>query len=142
MWRPASHNPLGGEAQPDMVRGPHAIGIAKRRPQQLDDLGKDLLPPRLLELLEEGAAEGFEPALHADVERRRPRHEHDRLYGKTALLEQAAIFGNRRKEPGSDFVWIAAMERADGPHRRGDGRHIAVTAKLADEAAARVKSAM
>ena len=62
MWRPASHNPLGGEAQPDMVRGPHAIGIAQRRPQQLDDLGKDPLPLRLLELLEEGAAEGFEPA--------------------------------------------------------------------------------
>ena len=109
MWRPASHNSLGGEAQPDMVRGPYAIGIAQRRPQQLDDLGKDLRPLRLLELLEEGAAEGLEPALHADIKRRRARHEHDRLDGKTALLEQTAIFGNRREEPGCDLVEIAAM---------------------------------
>jgi len=43
MWRPASRNTLGREAQPDVVRGPHAIGIAERRPQQLDDLIFDLL---------------------------------------------------------------------------------------------------
>ena len=34
------------------------------------------------------------------------------------------------------------MERTDGPHRRGDGSDIAVTAKLADEAAAPAKRAM
>ena len=52
-----------------MVSSPHAISIAKRRPQKLDDLGEYLRPFRLLELLEEGAAEGLEPSLHADIER-------------------------------------------------------------------------
>src|SRR6185295_14906475 len=116
--------------------------IAERRPQQLDDLGKDLRALRLRKLLEKGAAEGLEPPLHANLERGRARNEHDRGDGKTALLQQPLVFGDRRKEPGSDFVGIAAVERTDGPHRRGDGSDIAVTAKLADEAAAPAKRAM
>ena len=48
----------------------------------------------------------------------------------------------RREKPGSHLVGIAAMEGTHGPHRRGDGRDIAVTAELADEAAPRAESAM
>jgi hypothetical protein len=64
------------------------------------------------------------------------------LTAKPPLLQQALVLGHRREEPGSDLVGITAMERTDRPHRRGDGRHIAVTAELADEAALRAKRAM
>jgi hypothetical protein len=82
-----------------MVSRPHAVSIAKRRAQKRDDLGEYLRPFGLLELLEEGAAEGLEPSSDADIELRRPRYEHDGLDRKAALLEQPAIFGDRGKEP-------------------------------------------
>jgi len=87
-----------------MVSRPHAVSIAKRRAQKRDDLGEYLRPFGLLELLEEGAAEGLEPSSDADIELRRPRYEHDGLDRKAALLEQPALFGDRGKEPRRDFV--------------------------------------
>jgi hypothetical protein len=95
-----SPNPLRGKTEPDMVSRPHPVSIAKRRAQQLDDLGEHLPPLRLLELLEEGTPEGLEPSLDADIELCRARHEHDGL-DQTALLEQPAIFGDRGKEQGA-----------------------------------------
>jgi hypothetical protein len=94
-----------------MGRRPYAIRIAKRRAQQLNDLGKDLRPLRLLELLEEGAAEGLQPPLHADFERGWTRHQHDCLDREAALPEQTAVFGDRREEPGSDLLRIASACR-------------------------------
>src|SRR4249919_1210034 len=108
-----SPNPLRGKTQPDMGRRPHPVSVAERRAQKLDDLGEHLPPLRLLELLEEGTAEGFEPTPDADIERGRARHEHDGLDRKAALLEQPAIFGDGGKEPGGDLVRIAAMQGAN-----------------------------
>jgi hypothetical protein len=51
------------------------------------------------------------------------------------LLKQPTIFGDRGKEPVGGPGRIAAMQRTDCPQCRGDGRHIAVAAELADEAA-------
>src|SRR5262245_12222006 len=133
-----SPNPLRGKTEPDMVGRPNPISIAKRRAQKLDDLGEHLPALGLLELLEEGAAEGFEPSLDADIERCRARHEHDGLDCKSPLLEQPAIFGDRGKEPRRDLVGIA-MQGTDRAYGGRDRRHIAMPTKFAGEAASRAK---
>src|SRR5262245_16067599 len=135
----SSPYPLRGKTEPDMISRPHPVSIAKRRAQQLDDLGEHLPTLELLELVEEGTAEGLEPPLDADIESSRPRHEHDRLDRKIPLLEQPAIFGDRGKEPRRDLVRIAAMQGTDRAYGGRDRRHIAMPAKLAGEAASRAK---
>ena len=99
-------------------------------------------PLRLRKLIEERPAEGSEPAFHAGLEQGRPGHKLDLAHGEPAFGEQPAIFLDRREEPGRDQRRIAVTPRADRAHRRGDGRDIAMTAKLADEAAARAQRAM
>src|SRR6476619_2940939 len=105
-------------------------------------LRKNLRSLRLLELIEERPSKGLEPSLHADLERSRARHERDGLDAKASLLEQAPVFGDGGKEPGRDLGRIAAMKRTHRPDPRGDGRHIAVTTELADEAATGLERAM
>src|SRR5262245_26530558 len=134
----SSPYPLRGKTEPDMVSRPHPVSIAKRRAQQLDDLGEHLPTLGLLELVEEGTAGGLEPPLDADIESSRPRHEHDGLDRKTPLLEQPAIFGDRGKEPRRDLVGIA-MQGTDRAYGGRDRRHIAMPTKFAGEAASRAK---
>ena len=96
-----SPNPLRGKTQPDIVRRPHPVSVAERWAQKLDDLGEHLPPLRLLELLEEGTAEGFEPTPDADIERGRARHEHDGLNRKAALFEQLRYSATEGKNQGA-----------------------------------------
>src|SRR5262245_45495003 len=125
----SSPYPLRGKTEPDMVSRPHPVSIAKRRAQQLDDLGEHLPTLGLPELVEEGTAEGLEPPLDADIESSRPRHEHDGLDRNPPLLEQPAIFGDRGKEPRRDLVGIAAMQGTDRAYGGRDRRHVAMPAK-------------
>src|SRR3989337_3525601 len=141
VWRLCSSPALGIEAEPDMVGGPNAMRIAERGPQQLDDLAHHRGPVRLGELIEKGSAEGPEPAFHAGLERGRARHERDLSHREAALGEEAAIFVHSGKEPRRDQRRIALAQRAERAHRGGEGRHIAVAAELAHEAAARPKRA-
>ncbi len=69
------------------------------------------VPLRLRELVEEGPAEGAEPALHAGLERGWARHQHDLPHGEAPAVEQRAIFLGRGEEPGRDQRRIAAQAR-------------------------------
>ena len=141
MWRARSVTAHGMEAKPNMVGGPAPFRVAERGAQQFDDLPHDLAAQRLGKLVEEGAAESPEPSLHAGLEKRRTRDEHDLFDAEAAFGEEAGIFFRRGKEPGRGDGRITAAERSDRADGGRDRRDIAMAAKLAHEAAAGAKGA-
>ena len=113
------------DAQPDMVRGPHTTTVAQRRPQQLRRLGHRLGPLRLGKLVEEGAAEGPEPALDAMLERRGAWHMRYLAHDEAGFGKQLPIFLRGGKEPRREQRRIAVAAHADGAHGGGKGGDIA-----------------
>src|SRR5215510_297160 len=97
----SSPYPLRGKTEPDMVIRPHPVSIAKRRAQQLDDLGEHLPTLGLLELVEEGTAEGLEAPLDADIESSRSRHEHDGLDRKPPCSSSLRYSATEGKNHGA-----------------------------------------
>ena len=126
-----------------MVSGPHAVSIAKRRAQQLDDLGKIPPPARGSSNCskKERPKVSSHPCMPISSGVGRGTSMMD-LTAKPPCSSSRRYSATEGKNHGATLSGSPPCERTDRAHGGGDGRHIAVTAELADEAAARAKRAV